>query len=104
MEFQVPVNIQSLLIDAYFGHMWNLVLLQRLNVIGSQPQIGDVYCSPNFSKFLVINDEGTRISIRPCRIAMPLTGSLADKHGTICSMYFDFLPEFDLNSFVLGVR
>ena len=84
--------------------MWNLILLQRLNVMGSQPQIGDISYGPNLSELVVINDEDTRISTSPCRIVMPLTGSLADSKGTICSMYLNFLPNVDSKSFVHRVQ
>jgi hypothetical protein len=105
---QISSEVQGLLVDAYFGHMWNSIVAQRFKIIGSQPQIGDLVYSSNSSELVVFKDEHSRSSSNPTGIIMPVPGSPPSEsystNASILSIYLSFFPSLTSPWFAKRVR
>jgi hypothetical protein len=104
----MSLEVKNILVDAYFSHMWNSIVAQRLNMMGSQPQIGDLAYSSNSSELVILKDEHSRSSTNPTGIVMPVPGSPPSEsytsNASLLSIYLSFFPKLTSPWFVGRVR
>ena len=86
-----------LLINSYFCHVWNSVLSQRMETIGLQPLVGDLFCDDNKQEIKLVNQKDLEhIDVK--NVVLPVPGIPNTRYPTnmaIKDIYSSSIPKFD---------
>lgn len=78
------------------SHLWNSLVTQRLETIGLEPLVGDLYCDNSGKELKLVNEASVNnISMRD--VVMPLPGSKQTQYPInvkVKNLYNTSIPKF----------